>query len=297
MKNVLPREASRAVMGRRASLGPSSRFARRALAAISVAALCLCALSAEPAAAGWRLTQSVQGGHPGGAEAQTSVYYRRPLRLIPGILGDSARIDVGVQNSFSPAFDFVGPFVDIKPVAFFDLALSAQAQGYFKLLGYGFHDMPGYGADFATATLAGLPSKNALGLGLAATPTLTLAFGPLVFADAFTVTYFDVDGGRGYFYEAAANCILAKSGLETSNQVFLLVDIGGGLMVGFNDSLLRIPGSDYESQIVHAVGTASTKIGAKASLYGFLLAGLYVEDRYYCGDVHVEASVGLSLAR
>jgi hypothetical protein len=245
----------------------------------------------------WHLDQEIQGGYPGGLQSSTRLFYRIPLSRSADPLWKATKIDLGLANALSPAFDFLGAFVDIEPIAFFDIALSAQAQSYFKALGYGFHDIAGYQSAFDASTLEDLPSKNTLGYCLSAAPTLKVALGRIVASDTFSISYFDVDvdDGQGYFYEAEANCILAKKGVELANQAYLLLAVGDSLMLGFNDSLLRVPSSGYESQAVHAVAVFDSTIGKDMSLYFALLTGLYVEDRYFDRQVHLAGTVGLAL--
>jgi hypothetical protein len=244
----------------------------------------------------WHLDQEIQGGYPGGLQFSSKLFYRMPLSESTEALWKSTKIDLGLANALSPAFDFLGAFIDIEPIAFFDIALSAQAQGYFKTLGYGFHDMAGYQSAFDTSTLAHLPSKNTLGYCLSAAPTIKFALGHIVAADTFGISYFDVDGGLGYFYEAEANCILAKKGVEFTNQAYLLFAVINGLMVGFNDSLLNVPSSGYESQTVHVVTIFNSTIEKEMSLYFALLTGLYVEDRYFDRQIHLAGTVGIALS-
>ncbi|MDA8427551.1 MAG: hypothetical protein M0Z80_15600 [Treponema sp.] len=260
--------------------------------------LCFAALmpmGAQSPQKSWHLDQEIQGAYPGGLQSSTKLYYRIPLSESGDVLWKTTKIDLGLANALSPAFDFLGAFVDIEPIAFFDIALTAQTQGYFRALGYGFHDMAGYQSAFDASTLEALPSKNALGYCLQAAPTLKVALGRIAASDTFTISYFSVDDGRGYFYEAEANCILAKKGVELSNQAYLLFAVREGFMLGLNDSLLRVPSSGYESHLVHAVAVFDSAIGKGMSLYFAMLTGLYVEDRYFDRQVHLAGTVGLAL--
>ncbi len=276
--------------------GSTGTFPGRFFVLVFILSLPFWLLGAQSVRRGWYLDQNLQGGYPGGVQSGTQLYYRIPLSERSGILWKPTKIDLGLSNELAPAFDFFGAFVDIEPIAFFDLALSAQAQDYFKALGYGFHDMAGYQSAFDSSTLDGLSSKNTSGCLLSASPTLKLALGPVVAADTLNIYYFLVDGGEGYFYEAVANCILAKNGVELSNQAYLLFTLGPGLMLGVNDSLLHVPASGYESQAIHAMGVFDSKLDEKISLYSAVMVGLYVEDRYYDHEIHAAGTIGLTLA-
>jgi len=252
--------------------------------------------AAESAVKGLYLDQNVQAGYnPIGVQLGTKFFYRIPLIEKEGILWESTKIDVGVKNSLSPAYDMFGAFVDIEPIAVFDLALSAQAIGYFDALGYGFRDMADYDAAFDDAALEAVPDRSAFGVLLTAAPTLKAAVGPFAVMDTLYLNYFNVDGGEGYFLEAFGNCVLKKQDVELFNDAYALYTFDFGLMAGLNDSILYVPGSGYISHCLQAVGVYSKALSDTLSLYAALTAGAYIEDRYYEGKARVAGQVGVTL--
>jgi hypothetical protein len=203
-------------------------------------------------------------------------------------------VDIGVKNGITPAYEMCGVYVDVLPIAVFDLALSAQAIGYFDALGYGFHSLPGYGAGFDEAALEAVPDGNALGLLATLNPTFQVAFGPIALMDSLSVNYFAVDDGQGYFHEAIGNCVLKKRDFELYNDAYALYTFDFGLMVGVNDSILYVPGSGYSSHCLQAVGVYSGTLSERLSLYAALTAGAYLEDRYYEGKLRAAGQVGIT---
>jgi hypothetical protein len=265
---------------------------KRLIGTISALALAS-ALFAAPATRGLFLDQNLQAGYnPVGAALGTKLFYRMPLIKKPGKLWESTKVDVGIENSLSPAFDFVGAFVDIEPIAVFDLALHAQFASYYDALGYGFRDLKGYDS----SALDSIDAKNAAGCILSAAPTLQFAFGHVAVSDTLHMNYFYVDGGKGYFYETFANCALAKSGVEFYNDSYLLWMLDSELMLGLNDSILFVPESDYRSHTLQAVGILNRPLSEKLSLYAALTVGLYLEDRYLQYKPRVAGMAGMLYA-
>jgi hypothetical protein len=268
---------------------------KKSILVLALAVGVLSMVFAESVVRGFYLDQNVQAAYnPLGVQLGTKLFYRMPLIDRPGILWDSTKIDLGLTNSLSPAYDFIGGFVDIRPIAIFDIAFSAQAAGYYSALGYGFQELSGYGAAFDSGTLTSLPSKNTAGYLLSASPTLQFAFGAFAFVNAFQLTYFNVDGGRGYFYETVANCALAKNDVELTNNVYVLYTLVPGVMLGLNDSILYVPASGYQSHVVQAVGLMSKAFTSRLSFYAALMAGLYLQDRYLQFAPHVAGEVGIT---
>jgi hypothetical protein len=268
---------------------------RQCIVAILIGIVMEAVVVAEPAQKGLYLDQNVQAGYnPLGLQLGTKLFYRQPLFDKEGILWESAKVEFGVKNGLSPAFDFFGAFIDIEPIAVFDLALSAELSGYFDSLGFGFHGLPGYEAGYDAKALESLPAKNAGGLLLTAAPTLKFALGPFAFSNTLHVNYFKVDGGAGYFYEAFANCALKKSGAELYNDAYALYMFGSGCMAGLNDSILFVPGSGYRSHCIQAVGVINRALSDRLSFYAALTAGAYLEDRYYEYEPRVAGQAGLA---
>src|SRR5208283_2671705 len=191
---------------------------------------------------------------------------------------------------------WAGVFVDLQPIAFFDLALTGQFTGYFNALGFGFVDLPGYSAPFESASISHDGQRTAPGYLLAAAPTLKVALGPFAALDTFSITYFHADDGNGYFFERIANCPLGKKDYELLNQAYALVTITPGLLTGFSDYVLIVPASGYMSHRVAGVGVFNTGLQDKLSLYSALMLGTYLADGYYQYNLYVGGQVGITLA-
>jgi hypothetical protein len=253
-------------------------------------------VSAQKAQTGFYLDQNVQASYdPLGLQFVTRFYYRIPLVKKEGILWESTKIDVGVQNNLSPAYDMIGGYVDIAPIAVFDVAFTAQAIVFYDFLGFGFYTLSGYSAPFDSAALDALTATNTAGYSVSATPTVKIAAGPIVAVDSFSMTFFSVDNGTGFFYERINNCVLAKQDTELVNQAYLLASVTSGVLVGLNDTYLLVPGSGYVSHRLAAMGIYTTRVSPRLSLNALVQVGTYFLDRYYQYIVYVAGQVGITL--
>jgi hypothetical protein len=251
---------------------------------------------AQKTQAGFSLDQSVQASYnPLGLQFVTRAYYRLPLIQKEGILWESTKIDVGLQNNLSPAYDMIGGYIDIAPIAIFDIAFTAQAIGYYDLLSFGFYTLSGYSSPFDSASLSALTPKNTAGYTVSVTPTVKIAVGPVAALDSFSVSYFSVDDGSGFFYERINNCVLAKQDTELVNNAYLLATVAPGVLVGLNDFLLIVPASGYLSHRIVAMGIYSTRLSPGLSLNAVLQLGTFLADQYYQYAVYVAGQVGISL--
>lgn len=266
---------------------------------IAAALACFTAAGAlaEKAQTGIYLDQNVQASYnPLGVQLVTKLFYRLPLMDRDGILWESTRIDAGILNNLSPAYDMAGVFLTIEPIAVFNITFTAQVAGYYSALGFGFFDLPGPGSGFDSSSLQALSPKNTGGYMLSAAPTLKVAVGPLAVLNSFTVTYFNVDGGSGYFFERINNCVLGKSDTELINQAYLMYTIQPGLLAGINDWLLYLPSSSYLSHRVTALGVYSTRVTPTLSLYSALSLGTFLADRYFQYNFFAAGQVGITVS-
>lgn len=231
--------------------------------------------------------------NPLGLQFVTKLFYRAPLIAREGLLWESTRIDAGFLNNLSPAYDMAGVFLTVEPIAIFNVTVTAQAVGFYNALGFGFYSLSGPGAGFDSSSLQALAPKDTAGYVLSAAPTLKAAFGPFAFLDTFTVMYFNVDGGQGYFYERLNNCVLGKSDTELVNQAFVMYAFQPEILAGLTDWILVVPSSGYLSHRVSVMGIYSTGLSKGLSLYSALAVGTYLADRSYQNGIYLGGQVGI----
>lgn len=256
----------------------------------------LAPVMSQPVEPGFYLNQSLQGEiNPLGAQLVSKLYYRLPLIKSKKLIWESTKIDLGIQNNLTPAYDFAGVYVDIAPIAVFDVALSAQVAGYYNALGFGFYGLSGPNASYDSSALHALQPQNTTGYVLSATPTLKAAFGPIVILDSGSINYFKVSGSLAYFYERSYDTVLANPGTELANQAYLLADIRSGILAGINDYLLYVPDTGYVSHRISGIVVYSGRVSGRVSPYGALVVGTYLADRYNVDALYLAVQAGATL--
>ena len=73
---------------------------------------------------------------PIGLSHASDTGYRFPLFDSDSDLLDGTHIDAGVATNLSPSYGWIGPYVELLPVAVLNLRASFQAMGYFGTFGY-----------------------------------------------------------------------------------------------------------------------------------------------------------------
>ena len=249
-------------------------------------------LSAQEAGAtGWSLSQALVAlRKPTGFSLISRVWYTVPLyEGRNGILWDSARVELGVHNQVSPAFDDLSAEVFLEPIAFFDLRVRTGIRFAYDAFGFGYAPLGGYGDDYAEPT--DLAYETRLGTFFVATPRLKAAFGPLIVLNAFHIAGFDFSGaGESHFYEQVHNVALRTRDAVLQNSTALLYDFalptGRTLVAGCEFHILSVPRSGERTQRLSALVSHERPLGSSPwRLTAALVTGVYLEQRYYDAEI------------
>ena len=273
---------------------------KRTLLGCLLLSLVLAALPAEKLRRGWLFSEALAGSlNPLGADMSTKLSYLVPL--FPektGPLWDQAAFEAGLQNNLTPAYEQIGAFVRIEPVAVFDVSFSAAFRYAYDALGFGFTGLADYDAAYDSAFRRDLPRKAGPGFRWAVNPTLKAAWGDFVFASAFSFAVYDMRGTEkhGYYYEPYSDKVLKTFDGTVSNDTLAAWEFRKGFYAGLLHSLLVVPGSGELSERLAAMGSFSFPIG-RALVSLNLLAGTYLADEYYSyrdGKIYLAAKSGIS---
>jgi hypothetical protein len=252
-------------------------------------------LRAEPAVTGWSWDQNVAGAlNPLGGLVTTQLYYTKPLWNKPGVLWESARIEAGVQNEWSPSFNLARAYLKVEPLAVLNLTLSAGGIGSYRLLGFGFQRVRDYTAAFNPAAMDTVPQENRAGFWASARPSFQTAWGPLVVMDAMTWNYIRYGGAPFYYYDRFGSTILRSRDWEMINEAYLLYRFRGVFMAGLTYRALWVPAADYRSDRLCGILVYNRKVRPGLEYYAALLAGTHVNDRHYEGLPYVALMLGLT---
>ena len=133
-----------------------------------------------------------------GGGIQFDLYYRYPFIEKGGKLFRSTKLDIGIQDFLTPAFNRVSAFVKIEPIAFFDLKACI---GYDYI--YDFLVMNSPDSDYSSETRDDIPKESLhprSGFLSDIIPTFKYAIGPVAMFYSFSWTYHNY-GYSGYYYD------------------------------------------------------------------------------------------------
>ncbi len=258
---------------------------------------------------GLSLRNSIGGMlNPTGVSIATRLYYTEPLYGDrAGVLWETARLEMGIRNQLSPAYDDVSLDLFVEPVALVDFRGNIGLRYAYNALGYGFTPLSSYESDYSDA--GSRPSETRTGFFVHLTPRLKAALGPLIFLNAFTWSHYSFNAEadsqlQGYFYEPTNNVILKDSEFLMKNSTTLLysLPLGGAetrYLTGVDYTMLYVPDSQYRSQKVSLMAAVQHQLKEwDMSIDAALLIGAFLENRYYAvSDGYISPALQMGLTK
>lgn len=238
-------------------------------------------LFAAKATQGFNFSQGLGASYnPLGVALDTTFFYRLPLSDSSEMLWESMKIDFGIKNSLTPADDRLSVFINIEPIAVFDVTLHVGYTGMYKLLGYGFVDVPNGRSSLSEASIAGIPQQDKGGLFIKASPEFKVQFGPVILVDALDFLYINVGSEDKYYNDRKEAIVMKYADSLMINNVYALYDFSNGLYAGLNYYILWNTVTAWGTQYLAALGAYDWKLDMQSSVSFNLLVGWYFYDGY-----------------
>ncbi len=245
--------------------------------------------------------------NPVGLSLSSRLALSVPLyRNLEGVLWDPAKVEVGVINRITPAFDDVGADIYLEPIAIADVRARFVVRQMFDGLGNGYTPLDGPDVNYGPS--ADLDKVTRTGTMVEIQPRFKIAAGPFVAFDQMTfrrVEMTEESGESGWFYEPLGDVAQKNGEWQIGNSAAVLWEtpLGKGarqVLVGVDYSLMSVAMDNPEWQRVSLMGAWNApdlfgETGPAFSLIG--IVGGYLEHRYYDladGEPYLAMQAGLT---
>lgn len=236
---------------------------------------------ADQAEKGFNFSQNFAASvNPAGLLLSSQLFFRLPIVKKPGILWESTKIDAGIVNDFSPAFENPGIFIRCEPIAFFDITLYVNSINLFKALGSGYVAIKSYSSLHNDEHIEGLPQSDQHGWWIRSTPTIKLAYKRFILANITTMHYFQMKK-KGYYLERYTNTILDNKDFVVNNELFLFFKFNNVLLSGLNFTFQTVPASNENFYRLGPAFIYNKKINYKTNLAAVLISGSYLPHSFF----------------
>jgi len=239
---------------------------------------------AEKAEKGFVLTNTLKGrANPAGGALETILYYRIPLFGKDGRLWESAHVDIGLSNYLSPAFNTTSIYLNIEPIAIFDVTVTYGVQAGYDVFNRGISRLP---SDTSPTDADSLDtySRGAADLAYVTkiAPRIKLALGPILLAHVFRYNAYDfttINNKSNYMIELDTRFTAKDYMLENSS--FVLYQFNKKFRAGLNYYNISTPSHNYTSNRLSVLGNYKHNFSEKLQLSTTLLAGYYLSHENY----------------
>lgn len=214
-----------------------------------------------------------------GLAFDTSILYRIPLSESGELLWESMKLDIGVKNSLTPSENRAFLFINIEPIAFFDLTFQIGAAGMYKLFGYGFTDLPGPRTLLTNNLLNSFPQQDKAVFYMKLSPEFKVRFGPVIAVNTLDFITFNAGSEDRYYYVRKEAIIMKYADSCFQNNTYLLYDFSNGWFAGLNYYMIWNIATALGTQYLAGLGSYDWKISPALTVNFTALAGWYT----YCG--------------
>lgn len=246
----------------------------------------LSSLNAFAAERGFYASASAAGGvNPKSADISAEVYYKIPLSSDPGILRESTCIDFGFSGEATPADYNSSCFINIEPIAFFSLKLSATIEKFYTSLNYGYRQLASLKSDYSASALSDIDTESKTAYKYSAEPALKIKYRRIIATDSFTLNHVRVLTSDDYYYDPHSDTPHKKNDWDYSNSTSILFSVNSHILAGVNNCYSRTASADSGSDRIAGIALISPGQENSGSLTIGTLAGSYTKNRNYKGDL------------
>jgi hypothetical protein len=258
------------------------------------AIVCALALSlhAEKTIRGFSFEQAVGASYdPVGLLLDTKLTYRTPFIDKQGPLWESTKLELGVQNEWTPADNLLSIRAAFEPVGFFDVCAKA---GYFLMydgLGYGCFRMETRENAYDPQTQQQNKRGGARGYWLSITPALKAKIGRFIMLNSLTINRIAIDG-QNYFLEVRSYLPHRVKDKDLVNNAYLLYECSGSVLTGMTMKSEFVYGASLQSHRLCLVAVIKNMPLPLQHSFIAINAGLYLLDPLFNRQMFLGFLVG-----
>jgi len=230
--------------------------------------------------------------NPLGLLIDTKLLYTAPFIKKEGILWESTKVRIGMQNEWTPADNLISLRAEFEPVAFFDITVKAGFFSMFNALGYGCFRMTDGTTglyDLKTQDQAG--RNNAHGYGVSVSPTLKARVGKVIAVNTFSVNRIAING-TGSFLELHTYLPRKTRDEDLTNNTIALYESSPTLLAGVSFKNVYIYGTERFSQQLSGMAIFKTAPRSPRPRFFLINGGMYLKDPLFTHNIYLACLAG-----
>lgn len=254
-----------------------------------------CCIQSQQTEKGLYFSQSLGASYnPLGVILTSSLRFRFPLVKKSGILWESTKIEMGIQNEWTPTDDLLVARLTFVPIAFFEFSVQGGPYVMYRQLGYGYCTFDSSDVPYDYDDLEDVPRHTEVGYWFTLTPTLRFKVSSIILANALNINILSI-GEEDYFLERRSHSIHKYKDTDIIDDTYLFYKLNEKFMFGANYHFLKVFSTSYFSQRICGIVVLTPKLKAFYNSYAVAVAGAYIEDTVFKGKPYIALRAGFDL--
>ncbi len=252
-------------------------------------------IHSQPIEKGAYFTQTLGLSYnPLGLLLKSGLKYRLPLVKKEGILWESTKIEMGIQNELSPTDDLLALRLCFVPIAFFELTLQGGPYVMYRHLGFGYCNWEGPDVFYDYDDMENVPRHTETGYWFSIAPALKLKVSSIVFVNSLKFDILSI-GEEGYYLERRTYSLRKYKDTDIIDDTYLFFKLNEKIMIGANYHFLKVFSTDYFSQRVCGSVLLTPRLKSFYRSFGIVIIGVYLKDKVFKAKPYIGLQVGFDL--
>lgn len=220
--------------------------------------------------------------NPLGTSWELQLFYRFSFGN-KSLLWENSHLDLGFSNILSPAAENVNIYMQLEPIAFFDLTLQTGIIEAFDVFQYGIPRLPVNKSATDPVNLKVYPHGDSdFGYWLNIAPRLKAKLGPIIVANVFTFYHYHYQSIHAKtIYNYSLDIRMKPVESVYQNSLYLLYEINPSFLIGFNLYSVFNPDNKNVNHCLNFFVNHSWNILKSTKLSATLLTGYYLKNENY----------------
>jgi hypothetical protein len=229
--------------------------------------------------------------NPLGLLVDSKLLYTTRLFQKSGILWESTKLRIGLQNELTPADNLFLLRTECEPIAFFDINFKCGIYSMFNKLGYGCYRMTTSTGPYDLKTQNRHELANAQGYWISISPTLKAKFDKIIFLNTTTINSISIDESA-YFLEIRSYLPHKTRDVDLVNGTFLLYEYRPTLLIGVSLKNAYVYGTSLFSQMLSGMVVIKSAPSSPKKQFLVLTTGLYLKDPLFAKSLYCACLAG-----
>jgi hypothetical protein len=229
--------------------------------------------------------------NPLGLLVDSKLLYTARLFQKRGLLWESTKFRIGLQNELTPADNLFSLRAECEPIAFFAINFKCGVYSMFNNLGYGDYRMTTSTGPYDIKTQNRHALDNAQGYWISVSPALKAKFARTIFLNTAIINGISVDE-KPHFLEIRSYLPHRTKDVDFVNNTMILYESTSTLLAGVSLKNTRVFGTALFSQMLSGMAVLQAAPSSPHKQFLVINTGIYLKDPLFAKSIYLACLAG-----